>query len=149
MLYIHVGGFELGCIKNVTGYFNLNKKKEWFNRPSVKRIIKRIDKTVAVKDEYLESPVFGGMSPEKLSCGCKAVILLEVLEGNPNVYATKCGDNCVEDILEIAKSKDITITLHHLMMFPEQFEAVIVETGRHIRSRKEFLDEWLKITREL
>ena len=75
MLYIYAGnGFKEDCIKNVNGYFNLNKKKEWFNREDVKRIIKGIDNTIAVKDEYLESPIFGGMSPERLSCGCKAVI---------------------------------------------------------------------------
>lgn len=144
MLHIHVTGFEPECIVQVTSYFNLFKKKEWFNREAVKRIIYNIDKTVAVKDEYLESPVFGGMAPERLSTGCKAVILMEVLE-NPNIYATKCGDNCVPDILEIAKRKDITITLHHCMKFPEFFEAFIIETGRTVHSRKEFVNEYYKI----
>lgn len=144
MLYIHVTGCESDCITQVTSYFNLFKKKEWFNNPVVKRIIKNIDKTIAVKDEYLESPVFGGMSPDRLSTGCKAVILMEVLE-NPNIYATKCGDNCVPDILEIAGRKDITITLHHCMKFPEFFDAYIIETQKEIHSRKEFVFEYYKI----
>ena len=75
-----IQGIGVVCIVQVTSYFNLFKKKEWFNRESVKRIIYNIDKTVAVKDEYLESPVFGGMAPERLSTGCKAVILMEVLD---------------------------------------------------------------------
>lgn len=144
MLKIHVTGYEDNCIVNVTGYFNVFKKKEWFNRDTVKRIIKNIDNTNAIKDEYLESPIFGGMSPERLSCGCKAVILLEVLD-NPNVYATKCGDNCVPDILEIASRKDITITLHHLMMFPEKFDAYIIETDTYIHSREEFFNNYVKV----
>lgn len=149
MLTIHISGYEDNCIQNVTGYFNRKKKKEWFNNPNVKRVIKNIDNTLAIKDEYLESPVFGGMSPERLSTGCKAVILLEVLQ-EPNVYATKCGNNCVPDILEIAKRKDITITLHHPMDFPEEgFEAYIVETDKWIHSGKEFILEYYKVNGQL
>lgn len=40
MLTIHISGYEDNCIQNVTGYFNRKKKKEWFNNPNVKRIIK-------------------------------------------------------------------------------------------------------------
>lgn len=148
MLRIHIKGFEEDCIRNVTGYFNFNKKKEWFNQPRVKEIIKNIDDTVAVKDEYLESPIFGGISPERLSCGCKAVILIEVLEG-VNVYATKCGDNCVPDIIEIASRKDLTITLHHPMRFPDDFNAYIIDTSKYVHSRKEFIDEYYRIKNKL
>lgn len=145
MLTIHIYGFEKDCIKDVTGYFNLFKKKEWFHNENVKRIIKNIDNTIAVKDEYMESPVFGGMSPVGLSTGCKAVILMEVLE-RPNIYATKCGDNCVPDILEISRRKDITITLHHPMVFPKDgFTAYIVDTDTTIHTQKEFINEFYKI----
>lgn len=144
MLKIYVGDFKDNCIVNVTGYFNLYKEKDWFNRPAVKRIIKNIDNSVVVKDECIESPVLGGISPQALSCGCKAVILMEVLD-NPHVYATKCGDNCVADILEIAREKDITITLHHIMEFPEFFEAIMMETGKKISSMEEFVDEFYEI----
>lgn len=47
-------------IKNVNGYFDSHKKKDWFNNDLVKKVIKDIDNTIAVKDEYMESPVFGG-----------------------------------------------------------------------------------------
>ena len=146
MLYIHVGSdYKDGCIRNVNGYFNRNKKKEWFNREDVKRIIKGIDNTIAVKDEYMESPIFGGMAPERLSGGCKAVILMSVLD-NPHIYATKCGDNCVPYIIEVSRNKDVTITLHHCMIFPEDgFDAYIIETGKLIHTRKEFIDEFYKI----
>lgn len=146
MLYIYINnGYTKDCIRNVTGYFNRNKKKDWFNIPLVKKIIKGIDDTIAVKDEYLESPVFGGMSPEHLSTGCKAVILMAVLE-HPNVYATKCGDNCATYIIETAKNKDVTITLHHCMLFPlDGFEAYIIDTKTTVHTRKEFIIEFYKI----
>lgn len=145
MLYIHVGQVERECIRTIDPYFNRNKSKDWFNRDDVKKIIKNIDLSIAVKDEYIESPVFGGMSPTKLSTGCKAVILMAVLE-KPYIYATKCGDNCVPDILEISRNKDVHITLHHIMQFPESgFEAVITESGKKVCTFGGFVDEYYRI----
>lgn len=143
MLKIWVKGFRDDCVRKISPYFNLYKKKEWFNRPDVKAIIKDIDDTIAVKDEYLESPIFGGMSPEKLSNGCKALILMQVLD--VNVYATRCGDNCVNHLLRIASEKDLEITLHHSMKFPDKFEAIMMDTGKEIHSREEFILEFYKI----
>ena len=137
MLKIWVNGFQKGCIKDPNSYFNLHKKKDWFNRPDVKEVVKEIDNTIAVKDEYMESPIFGGMAPERLSSGCKAVILLYV---NPlcNVYASRCGDNCAPAIVRLAEKTDVIITLHHMMVFPEEFEAIMLDKGVAVHSRREF-----------
>lgn len=35
------------------------------------------------------------------------------------IWSTACGDNCSKWILEIAKRKDITISLEHYMMFED------------------------------
>lgn len=111
----------------------------------VKRIIKNIDNSIAVKDEYIESPVFGGMAPERLSTGCKVVILMAVLE-KPYIYATKCGDNCVPDMLDIAKTKDVHINLHHIMEFPKDgFEAVMADSGKRITTFDGFAEEYYRI----
>ncbi len=144
MLKIWVDGFKDGCIKDPNSYFNLHKKKDWFNRQDIKEVIKEIDNTIAVKDEYLESPIFGGMAPERLSSGCKAVILLYV---NPlcNVYASRCGDNCVPSIVRLAEKTDVIITLHHMMVFPEKFEAVMLDTETAVHSRREFYLEYGRI----
>lgn len=144
MLKIWVDGFKDGCIKDPNSYFNLHKKKDWFNRQDIKEVIKEIDNTIAVKDEYLESPIFGGMAPERLSSGCKAVILLYV---NPlcNVYASRCGDNCVPSIVKLAEKTDVIITLHHMMVFPEKFEAVMLDTETAVHSRREFYLEYGRI----
>lgn len=144
MLKIWVDGFKDGCIKDPNSYFNLHKKKDWFNRQDIKEVIKEIDNTIAVKDEYLESPIFGGMAPERLSSGCKAVILLYV---NPlcNVYASRCGDNCVPSIVRLAEKTDVIITLHHMMVFPEKFEAIMLDTETAVHSRREFYLEYGRI----
>lgn len=145
MLKIWVNGFRNDCIKNPGAYFNIKKKKEWFNRADIKRVIHDIDNTEAVKDEYLESPVFGAISPDRLSHGCKTVILLYV---NPtcNVYASRCGDNCFESILSLAKNTDVIITLHHIPTMPEEVHAVFLDSGVEVHNRKEFVLEYGRVT---
>ncbi len=133
--------FPKDCITTVDSYFNMHKKRDWFNRQDVKDIILGIDSTIAVKDEYLESPVFGGMSPDRLSRGCKATILLAVLD-NPIIYYD-VGDNCAKYVLDIAKQKDIAIILHHCMIFPdEEMEAYMVATDKYVSSRREYIIEF-------
>ena len=95
MLYIHVDEENTkNYIDGVDYFFNTTKQKDWFNDVTVKKIIKDIDNTIAVKDEYLESPIYGGMSPDRLSTGCKALILM--LKTDEIIYATRCGDNCAK-----------------------------------------------------
>ncbi len=67
MLHIRLGKFTDDCIPDVSEYFNYFKQKSWFSDQFVRDVIYDIDKTVVIKDEYLESPVFGGMAPERLS----------------------------------------------------------------------------------
>lgn len=147
MLYVTISEPD-NLIKEVEGYFKFEKDKSWFNIPMVKEIIKGIDNTIAVKDEYLESPVFGGMSPDRLSTGCKAVILM-LVQDRP-VYATKCGDNCSPYILKIAEKKDITICLHHCLLgwgsdVNAVFDATFIETGVITHNEREFVDEYYRI----
>lgn len=143
MLYINVGDIPKGCVLDVNSYFNRNKKKDWFNREDVRRVIKSIDNSIVVKDEYIESPVFGGMSPERLSGGCKAIILMLVTD--MHIYATKCGDNCIPFIVEISKVKDVYITLHHCMQFPKEFNAIMTQTGEKITNWEEWVDAYYRI----
>lgn len=142
MLFIHIRMTDPMLITKPGAYFDRNKKEEWFCNPNVARIIKDIDKTDVIEGEILRSPVFGIMSPDRLSQGCKATILLECCDGI-DIYATRCGDNCVPDILEISNRKDITITLNHCMKFPESgFCAKIIETDTIIHSHQEFVQQY-------
>ncbi len=49
-----------------------------------KQIIHEIDDSTYVTGEYIESPVFGAISPKDLSTGCKAVLILLNEEKNMN-----------------------------------------------------------------
>ena len=143
MLKIWFGEFKKGCIKVPDLYFDLHKEKDWFNRDDVRRIIKDIDDVEVVQDEFLMSKTIGGMSPERLSTGCKTLILIDI---NPlcNVYASRCGDNWAGYILDLAEKTDVVITLHHLMIFPRDFDAEILDTGEIIHSRKEYVELFIE-----
>lgn len=143
MLKIWIGGHPDGLVTDITSCFRVNKTKDWFNDQVVKKIIKDIDKSDAVKDEYIESPILGAIAPERLSCGCKAVIMMYTM--NENFYVTKCGDNCFEDIVWISTMKDVEITLWHNMIFPEKFEAIIMNNGKYIHSAEEFSLEFFDL----
>ena len=67
MLKIWVNGFQEGCIKDPNSYFNLHKKKDWFNRSDVKEVIKEIENTIAVKDDVI-------LADEKIKTNLKIVI---------------------------------------------------------------------------
>jgi hypothetical protein len=148
MLKIRFGELDESVIYNVRAYFDARKKVDWFSRPMVRKAIKGIDKSDVIAGEVINSPVLGAIPPQLLSEGCKAVILMDVLD-NPSIYGTECGDNCVPDILEIASRKDITITLHHAMKFPDKFDAYLVDLDKYIHSREEFIDEYYKFIRKV
>ena len=60
------------------------------------------------------------IAPTMISGGVKALILM--LKEDFIIWGTACGDNCSKWIIEIAKQKDFTICLEHVMNFPEEFE---------------------------
>ena len=84
------------------------------------------------------------MAPERLSHGCKTVILMYV---NPslNVYASRCGDNCVPSIIRLSERVDVTITLHHLMELPEKFEGIMMDSGLRVHGHRDFFFEYERL----
>ena len=147
MIKVHILQDRKDCVKNIGTYFDAVKKSEWFDLPLVREIIKGIDKTDVIKGPVLESPVLGIMSPDKLSSGCKAVILLAMVP-DINIYATRCGNNCAPYIEEVARDKDVVITLHHCLLFTEDVELVFLDSGLHVHSRKEYINEFYRLNDE-
>lgn len=129
-----------GRVAYVSEYFNSVYTKKWLNNDLAKQIIKDIDRTDHIQDEFLMSPVLGGISPRDLSSGCKALLLLL---NRPSVIVSgeRMGDNCVVWLLEIGRMQDITITLHHCMKFPEKFQIWSVNSEKIIEDQQEYLEE--------
>ena len=140
MLYIKLG-ITPNTIINVDDNFNFDYEDDWFEDPMVKKMVLDIDKTEVISPHLMQSPIFGAISPEDLSGGVKALIMM--LKTDYEIWATACGDNCAKWIIEIAKKKDLTIYLEHMMKFPDDLEAVMVNTGHVVHCFKDFIDEVL------
>ena len=117
----------------VSNYFDAQYEASWLQSDMAKRIIKTIDDSEYVSGEFIQSPVLGGISPRDLSTGCKALLII-LNEPDTVVSGDRMGDNCYPLLLEIAKDRDVTITLCHYVDLQkyEPLDILNVLTGEHI-----------------
>ena len=140
MLNIYFGEMSK-AIYNTSVYFNNTYKDSWITEPLTKAIIKAVDNSDVIDEKTILSPIFGNMSPKKLSGGVKTLLLISF--DRKNVFnASTCGDNCAEWILKIAKDRKVVINLHHLMDFgPEPFKAKILNTNKIVKNMTDLVYE--------
>ncbi len=146
MLKIFFGEIE-NSIYHPPTYFDNTYLDEWITDPFSVSVIKDIDKSDVIGPKVIDSPYLGSISTKDLSGGVKTLILMKFDDSGKIFNASACGDNCAKWIYQIAKEKDLTINLHHIMDFSacEDFEAYIVNTKKTVRSYKEYLDEAIGI----
>ncbi|MCI8664904.1 MAG: DUF4869 domain-containing protein [Hungatella sp.] len=140
MLNIYFGEMP-EAIYNTNVYFNNTYKDSWITNQLTKDIIKAVDKSDVIDENTIMSPLFGNMSPKRLSGGVKTLIL--ICFDKKNIFnASTCGDNCSEWILRIAQKRKVVINLHHLMDFgPKPFKAKILNTNKIVKNMAELVFE--------
>ncbi len=128
-------------------YFDNVYLDEWITSPFSVEVIKDIDQSEVIGARVIDSPFLGSISTKELSGGVKTLILMKYDESGKIFNASACGDNCAKWIFEIAKEKDLTINLHHVMDFSscDDFEATILNTNKKVNSYREYLDEAISI----
>ena len=146
MLRIVFGDTE-NSIYHPPTYFDNVYLDEWITDPISVRMISDIDKSEVIGPHVISSPYLGSISTKDLSGGVKTLILMRLDESGKIFNASACGDNCAKWINRIAKDKDLTINLHHVMDFStcDDFEAYIINTDKTVKSYHEYLDEALAI----
>lgn len=146
MLSIIFGDID-NSIYHPPTYFDNVYMDEWIVDDFSKEIILDVDKSVVVGPRVIDSPYLGSISTKELSGGVKTLMLMMFDEGGKIFNASACGDNCAKWIVEISKRKDLTINLHHVMDFSscKDFEAIMLNTNRQVKSYAEYLDEALLI----
>ena len=135
MLNIYYGELDSpNYIYNPDIFFNNQYEDEWIMDDLSKKMVLDIDKSKVISPNLIESPVLGPIGVEKLSGGVKTLILMN--NDSEHIFnASACGDNCAKWILEIGKSKDITIRLGYLMDFGEgDFKIKVLNTGKTVTS---------------
>ena len=146
MLKVFLGSnyiFMKDKISMVSEYFNAMYDSSWLSSKMARKIIREVDKSEYIDGEYIQSPVYGGISPRDLSSGCKALLIL-LNEPDKIVSGDRLGDNCFPLLFEMAKDKDYTITLAHWFDFDRvgSFAMVNARTGDVIDTPLEFMKQY-------
>ena len=146
MLKIVFGDIE-NSIYHPPTYFDNVYLDEWITDPVTVEMIRDIDQSEVIGLHVISSPFLGSISTKELSGSVKTLILMRLDESGKIFNASACGDNCAKWISRIAKEKDLTINLHHIMDFSEceDFEAYMLNTDKMVKSYQEYLDEAMGI----
>ena len=132
------------AIYNTEVYFKNVYDDSWITDDFAREVIKKVDKSEVLDSQAIKSPVLGIISPERLSGGTKTLLLIK---NKPDEVfnASTCGDNCAKFILKLAKERDVTINLRHLMEFGKsKFEAVVLNDGKKVCGMDELFYEAYK-----
>jgi len=143
LLKIQFGDME-EAIFNTDMYFNNVYEEAWLTDDFAIKVIHTIDKSEVLGPYAIHSPYLGVISPEKLAGGTKTLLLMK---NCPDMVfnASTCGDNCASFILELARDRDLTINLRHLMNFgKESFTAFILNDQTEVHSMLEMMKSAFK-----
>ncbi|MBE6843995.1 MAG: DUF4869 domain-containing protein [Ruminococcus sp.] len=140
MLNVYFGDMP-DTIYNTNIYFNNTYKDSWITKPLSREIIQAVDHSEVIDEKTIASPVFGNMSPKKLSGGVKTLLLI-AYDKTKVFNASTCGDNCAEWILRIADDKKVIINLRHLMDFGKgEFKIRVLNTGKIVKNMGDLVAE--------
>ena len=140
MLNIFFGDME-NVIFNTSVFFDNTYQDSRFQDDFTKRVIKDIDKGEILGPNCVTTKILGPIPPTKIAGGTKTILLMKF--DNDHIFnASTCGDNCAKWILKIAKDKDLTINLRHIMNFGKKdFTAKILNSGKIITTQKEYVEQ--------
>ena len=125
-------------MNDAPSYFDNVYEDEWIEDPFVKEMIQDVDSSTVISAHIIESPSLGPITPKELSGGVKVLILM--LKDDSFVYnLTNCGNNCAKWVLKIAEQKDLTVYLQYMIRFEGEFEIQIMNTGKIVHNRKEYV----------
>lgn len=130
-------------MKDAPAYFDNVYEDEWIEDEFVKMMIQDVDHSTVISSHVIESPILGAITPKEISGGVKVLILM--LKDDTFVYnLSNCGNNCAKWVLEIAKKKDLTVYLQHIMRFEGEFEIQIMNTGKIAYNPEEYVEGLLE-----
>lgn len=137
----YYGGTEY--MNDAPSYFDNVYEDEWIEDEFVKKMIQDVDHSAVISAHIIESPVLGAVTPKELSGGVKVLILM--LKDDSYIYnLSNCGNNCAKWVLEIARAKDLTVYLQHIMHFEGEFEIQIMNTGKTVHNPEEYVNGLLE-----
>lgn len=138
MLSIYYGDMK-EAIYNTAVYFKNVYQDEWIVDELAKKMILDVDQSTVIDSGIIDSPVLGKIPPLSLSGGVKTLLLIQNIDDKV-FNASTCGDNCAKWILYMAKDRDITINLRHMMDFgDEPFEIYVKNVDKIVNNKKDLV----------
>lgn len=127
-------------IYNTEMFYENQYKKEWTIDEFAVRVIKDIDSSEVIAPDIIKNDVFGTFGSTELSAGVKTLLLIRNMPSKI-FNISNCGDNCARYLLELAKERDIKVTLHHAMDFGDDFVVKVINDNKRkaISDPMEFL----------
>lgn len=130
-------------LNDAPAYFDNVYEDEWIEDEFVKEMIQDVDHSTVISAHIIESPVLGAITPKDLSGGVKVLILM--LKDDSFIYnLSNCGNNCAKWVLKIAKTRDLTVYLQHMIRFEGEFEIQIMNTMKIVHNPMEYVDGLLE-----
>ena len=140
MLNVYLGKMDEAIYYPPT-YFDNRYEDEWITDKRSVEMIRNVDQSEVISPHLIESPVLGPISPKELSGGVKTLLLMLFDDTGKVFNSSACGDNCAKWILKIARKKELTINLRHIMEFgDDEFEIKILNTGNVVHNMLEFIN---------
>lgn len=138
VLNIYFGDMP-SAIYNTEVYFKNTYDEAWFEDAFAKKVIEKVDGSEVLGSQAVMSPVLGIIPPTDLSGGVKTLLLIQNCP--EQVFnASTCGDNCAAFILELARDRDVTINLRHIMDFGGgSFDARVLNDGSVVHNMSQLL----------
>lgn len=102
-------GHRKDTVYNIDVYFDNVYEKGWFDDEFVQSMLLDVDHSKCAGCASIVNPIFGQITPEEISGGVKALIVL--YKTDAVVDLVNCGENCQSWISKIASMKDIEVDM--------------------------------------
>lgn len=116
-------------IYNTEIFYENQYDPNWVMDEFAQKVIRDIDDSEVVAPDVIKNDIFGVFASTELSAGVKTLLLMHNLP-KKIFNISNCGDNCSKYILELAKERDIKVTLHHAMDFGDKFEVKVINDNK-------------------
>ena len=143
MLKVYFGTLN-DALSSGNGYFDNWIDEDCIETDFGKKIIKEIDGGDVYDKNLIVSKVLGGIPPERLSGGTKALFVL--MFSNKVVKLSAMGDNCLPYLYDISLVKNITVcTDSYRPIFDNSglSDVYVINSNKIVHSKSEFFNEFV------
>lgn len=145
-LYIDFNVPQENIVRNPSLRFDIKCSTEWFKNSEVLRVIKEIDNSDYMFEDFFMNPVFGSFKSDKLSGGVKTVLLAYLNQTDGYVLPLSwLGENCYPVLGSLDIKHDVVFAGNAIPQFVDfHCKFVSRKSGRVYSNNLEYIEEFQK-----